>query len=106
MNAGLLVHADPAKAREVCGKNRGCQFDGHGQRAAPSFPRRKQIIRGSSSMLAEKCDSKEESAHHHGIVRRFWPLARASSSSRITSSAHSGVTTSEARPRITSRTFE
>src|SRR6266436_903985 len=48
-----------AKPREVCGKNRGCQFEGHGQRATPSFPRRKQMIRGSSSMLAEKCDSKE-----------------------------------------------
>src|SRR5258706_10192599 len=53
---GLRVFAQPC---EVCGENRGCQFNGHELRAAPSLPRRKQIIRASSSMLLEKCDSNE-----------------------------------------------
>src|SRR3989442_2629558 len=49
-----------AQSREVCGKNRGCQFNGHGLRATPSLPQGKEIIRGSSSMLAEKCDANEK----------------------------------------------
>src|SRR6266513_6448111 len=93
-----------AQPREVCGKNRGCQFDGHGQRAAPSFPRRKQIIRGSSSMPAEKCESNQHS--QHGIAQCFWLLSRANSSMRMTSKAYSGVTASAARPTMTSRKFE
>src|SRR6202011_6000332 len=32
-----------AEPREVCGKNRGCQFDGHGQRAAPSVSRENRL---------------------------------------------------------------
>src|SRR6266478_9884222 len=99
---GLRVFAQPC---EVCGENRGCQFNGHELRAAPSLPRRKQIIRASSSMLLEKCDSKRESAHHHGIVQRFWLLARASSSKRITFNAYSGVTAGPASPKRASRTF-
>src|SRR6267143_3743820 len=91
--------------REVRGKYRRCQFNGHGQRAAPSLPQGKEIIRGSSSMLA-KSMMQSKFSHHHGIVQPFSLLARANSSMRMTSSAYSGVTANSARPRMASRTFE
>src|SRR4029077_5555240 len=53
---GLRIFAQP---REICGENRGCQFNGHELRAAPSLPWRKQIIRGTSAKLVEKCNSNE-----------------------------------------------
>jgi len=43
-------------------------------------------------MLLEKCDSNEKYAHHHGIVQRFWLLARAARASASRLTRNSGVT--------------
>src|SRR5258707_9521219 len=85
VQCGLRIFAQP---REICGENRGCQFNGHELRAAPSLPRRKQIIRGTSAKLVEKCNSNESlnvtmESYSASRCSRAPARARASHSTRI-----------------------
>src|SRR5580658_8575061 len=107
-----------AQLRKICRQYRGCQFnDGCHGRAPPRCTTfaRNSIIREDCSLpvqidaheiLSSYIGRLEKNAHfvvNTETVRRSLLLWRASSSRRITSSAHSGDTASLALRRIASR---